>query len=161
MLRDAPPVRFLLGRLDRAVLPVSAVAIVVALGFGLVVPVLPVYARSFGVAAWQVGMVLTAFSVMRLVAAMPSGWLVGRMGAAYTVALGCAIVAVSSAAAGLAPTFEWLVGLRGIGGLGSAMFSTGLGAYLLATSLIAKFSLSTISFGVPAGAITPSQIVAP
>jgi len=121
------------GRLvEPAVLPAAAVSLVVALGFGLLGPVLPVYARSFGVAAWQVGLVATAFAALRLVADLPAGWLVERLAAARAVALGCLIVAVSSAAAGLAPTYEWLVALRGAGGIGSALFSTGLSAYLLA-----------------------------
>ena len=124
--------RWVRGVWDPAVLPAAAVAIVVALGFGLLVPVLPIYARSFGGAAWQVGLVVTAFAAMRLVSDVPAGWLVDRIGSARAVALGCAIVAVSSAAAGLAPTYEWLVALRGGGGIGSALFSAGLTAYLLA-----------------------------
>ena len=42
------------------------------------------------------------------------------------------MVAVSSAAAGLASTFALLVLFRSLGGVGSALFSTGLMSYLLA-----------------------------
>src|SRR5579875_2031380 len=51
---------------SRAVASAAAVAIVVALGFGLLVPVLPLYARSFGVPATQVGLVVSAFALWRL-----------------------------------------------------------------------------------------------
>src|SRR3954471_19740820 len=118
--------------IDPVVLPAAAVAIVVALGFGLVVPVLPLYARSFGVTAAQVGLLVSAFAFVRLLCDLPAGRLVGRIGSARASAFGTAVVAVSSAAAGLAPTFALLVLFRGLGGVGSALFSTGLMSYLLA-----------------------------
>jgi DHA1 family multidrug resistance protein-like MFS transporter len=125
----AGPLRALL--VSRAVASAAAVAIVVALGFGLLVPVLPLYARSFGVPATQVGLVVSAFALWRLLCDLPAGRLVGRLGAARATALGAAIVACSSAAAGLAPSFPLLVLFRGLGGAGSALFSTGLLSYLL------------------------------
>jgi MFS family permease len=153
---------------EPAALPAAAVAVVVALGFGLLVPVLPMYARSFGVAAWQVGLVVTAFAAMRLVADLPAGWLVERSGPARAVALGCLVVAVSSAAAGLAPTYEWLVALRGAGGIGSSLFSTGLSAYLLAavprermgraTSLFSGAFLAGSAFGPTAGGLAAGAL---
>jgi MFS family permease len=119
------------GRIEPAVLPAAAVSIVVALGFGLIVPVLPLYARSFGVAAAQVGLLSSAFSLVRLVSDVPAGGLINRVGPARGVAVGTAIVAASSAAAGLATSFVGLVVLRGLGGVGSALFSAGLMAYLI------------------------------
>jgi MFS family permease len=107
------------------------VAIVVALGFGLIVPVLPLYARSFGVAAAEVGLLVSAFSLVRLFFDVPAGRLVDRLGSARAVAVGTAIVGASSAAAGVASTFVQLVLLRGVGGVGSALFSSGLMAYIL------------------------------
>jgi len=118
--------------IDPAVLPAAAVSIVVALGFGLVAPILPLYARSFGVSAAQVGLLVSAFAFVRLVSDLPAGKLVGWIGAARATALGTAMVAVSSAAAGLASTFALLVLFRSLGGVGSALFSTGLMGYLLA-----------------------------
>jgi MFS family permease len=116
---------------DPAVLPAAAVAIVVALGFGLLVPVLPLFARSFDVPASQVGLVVSVFALMRLVCDLPAGRLIERIGPGRATAFGTAIVGASSFAAGLAPTFGWLLVLRGAGGLGSALFSTGLSSYLL------------------------------
>lgn len=138
--------RWLLAGVDPAVLPAAAVSIVVALGFGLVAPVLPLYARSFDVAAAQVGLLISAFAFVRLVSDLPAGRLVGRVGAARATALGTAIVAVSSAAAGLAPTFALLVLFRGLGGAGSALFSTGLMSYLLAVVPSARMGRAMSAF---------------
>ncbi len=137
MAPPSPPRRARLARavaasFERAALPVAAVALVVALGFGIIVPVLPLYARSFDVGATQVGLLVSVFALVRLATDVPAGRVVTRLGPARAVALGTAIVGVSSAAAGLAATFAQLVVLRGLGGIGSALFSTGLMTYLLA-----------------------------
>jgi MFS family permease len=156
------------GRIEPAVLPAAAVSIVVALGFGLIVPVLPLYARSFGVAAAQVGLLGSAFSFVRLVADVPAGRLVNRVGPARSVALGTALVALSSAAAGLATSFTALVVLRGAGGIGSALFSAGLMAYILSAVprermgramgvYQASFLLGS-AFGPTVGGLTAGQL---
>ena len=100
-----------------------AVAFFVALGFGIVAPALPVFARDFGVGRAAAAAVISAFAFMRILFALPTGQLVDRFGERIVLANGIAIVAVSSALAGLANSYGELIALRGIGGVGSAMFS--------------------------------------
>ncbi|HET9303109.1 MAG TPA: MFS transporter, partial [Propionibacteriaceae bacterium] len=52
--------------LPREVYVLGLVAFCVAVGFGVLVPVLPVFARSFGVGNAEVGAVISAFALMRL-----------------------------------------------------------------------------------------------
>jgi MFS transporter, DHA1 family, multidrug resistance protein len=101
----------------------TAVAFAVAVGFGVVAPAIPVYAREFGVGRTAAGAVISAFAFMRLVSALGSGRLVNRIGERLVLAVGIGIVAVSSALAGLAQTYTQLIVLRGLGGIGSAMFT--------------------------------------
>ena len=54
-------------RLPREVYVLGLIAFCVAVGFGVLVPVLPVFARSFGVDNFEVGAVVSAFALMRLV----------------------------------------------------------------------------------------------
>jgi MFS family permease len=117
--------------LPREVAVLSSVAFCVALGFGIVAPALPVFAKSFGVSSTQASSVISVFALMRLISAVPAGWLVNRLGERSVLATGLIIVAVSSALAGLSTTFEQLLVLRGAGGLGSAMFSVSAMALLL------------------------------
>jgi DHA1 family multidrug resistance protein-like MFS transporter len=100
----------------------AAVGFAVALGFGIVAPALPVYARSFGVSRAAAAAVVSVFALVRLVCAPLAGWLADRFGERRVLTAGIGIVAVSSALAGLASSYGQLVALRGFGGLGSAMF---------------------------------------
>ncbi|MFN8146408.1 MAG: MFS transporter [Candidatus Nanopelagicales bacterium] len=117
--------------LPREVGILSAVAFCVALGFGIVAPAIPIFAQEFHVSAFWASSVISAFALMRLVGALPAGWLVDRTGERTTLIVGLTIVAVSSALAGFSTSFVQLVVLRGIGGLGSAMFTVSALALLL------------------------------
>ena len=109
----------------------SAVAFFVAAGFGIVAPAIPVFARSFGVSRTAAGAVISAFALMRLISALGCGRLVNRVGERLVLGAGITIVAVSSALAGLSANYGQLLTLRGIGGIGSAMFSVSAGSLLL------------------------------
>lgn len=101
----------------------GVIAFFVMVGFGVVVPVLPVYARSFGVDHTLVGAVLSAFALMRLVASPFVGRLIDLAGERVVLSTGVFVVAASSALAGLAADYPQLLILRGVGGIGSAMFT--------------------------------------
>jgi MFS family permease len=119
----------LLRDLPREVGVLTAVAFAVAVGFGVVAPAIPVFARQFGVGVTAAGAVISAFALMRLVSALAGGGLVNRFGERTILATGIGIVAVSSLLAGLAQNYTQLLVLRGVGGVGSAMFT--VSAYTL------------------------------
>ena len=110
-------------RLPREVWVLIAANVVVALGYGVVAPVLPQYARHFGVSISAATFVISAFALMRLVAAPPAGLLVQRSGERRVYISGLLIVALSTAACAFAETYWQLLLFRSLGGLGSAMFT--------------------------------------
>jgi MFS family permease len=124
----------LVGGLPAEVLVLVAVAFCVALGFGIVAPALPVFAKSFDVTVFAASAVISVFALVRLVSAPPAGWLVNRLGERAVLATGLAIVAGSSLFAGLSQTYLQLLLLRGVGGLGSAMFTVSAFSLLLRVS---------------------------
>jgi len=108
--------------LPREVPILTAISFTVALGFGIVSPDIPAFARHFGVSTAAAASVISAFALMRIVGALPAGRLADRFGRPAVMAAGIAIVAVSSILAGFSGSFTELIILRGAGGLGSAMF---------------------------------------
>jgi MFS family permease len=109
--------------LPREIRVLVAVAFFVALGFGIVAPALPVFARDFGVGKASAAAVISVFAFLRIAFALPAGKLVDRFGERLVMATGIGIVAVSSLLAGVAQSYVQLIVLRGFGGVGSAMFS--------------------------------------
>src|SRR5437763_2252581 len=107
--------------LPREVAILTAVSFTVALGFGIVSPDIPAFARHFGVSTAAAASVVSAFALLRIVGALPAGRLVDRFGEPVVMATGIAIVAASSIVAGLSGSFTELIVLRGAGGFGSAL----------------------------------------
>ncbi|CAN5644797.1 MFS transporter [soil metagenome] len=117
--------------LPREVYALSGVAFFVAVGFGILAPAIPDFAREFGVGRTAAALVVSAFAFMRLVSAFGSGSLVDRLGERWVMASGIGIVAGTSALAGLSQNYTTLLVLRGLGGVGSAMFTVSAAALLI------------------------------
>jgi MFS family permease len=117
--------------LPNEVAVLSLIAFFVAIGFGIVAPAIPVFARSFGVSALAASSVVSVFALMRFASAPLAGFWVNRFGERIILTVGLLLVSVSSFFAGLADNFNNLIILRGIGGLGSTMFTVSAFSLLL------------------------------
>ena len=110
----------------------TAVSFTVALGFGIVAPDIPAFARHFGVSTASAASVVSAFALLRVVGALPAGRLVDRFGEhrghghRYRRRRG-----QQHRWPGSPDRSRELIILRGIGGLGSAMFSVSAQTLLL------------------------------
>ncbi len=109
-------------RLPRELWSLIGANAIVALGYGLVAPVLPDLARHFGVSIAAATFIITAFAVMRLLAAPPTGLLVQRVGERRIYVSGLLVVALSTAACAFSQSYWQLLVFRAIGGIGSTMF---------------------------------------
>ncbi|OBA59454.1 MFS transporter permease [Mycobacterium sp. 1100029.7] len=94
----------------------------VALGYGVISPALPSFARSFGVSIKAVTFLVTVFSLSRLCFAPISGQLVQRLGERRIYIGGMLIVAVATAACAFSQAYWQLLVYRVISGIGSTMF---------------------------------------
>lgn len=106
----------------------------VALGYGVVAPAIPQFALEFGVSNFAASAIVSAFAGMRLVSAPAAGWIVSRLGERRTYIIGILIVAASTGAAALSQTYGQFVALRGVGGIGSTMFTVAATALLIKVS---------------------------
>ncbi len=103
----------------------------VAVGFGIISPTLPLFARSFGVNNAQVGAILATFAFARFATGLFSGKLVDHFGERLVYSFGIGFVALTSFAAGMAQNYEQLLIFRAVGGFGSSMFSVAAGSILI------------------------------
>jgi MFS family permease len=110
-------------RLPLEIRVLAAAAFVIAIGYGLVAPALPAFARSFDVGLTAASAVVSAFALFRLAFAPVSGRLVGRIGELRTYLVGLGIVAVSTGACAFAAEYWQLLLFRSLGGIGSTMFT--------------------------------------
>src|SRR5437899_7633315 len=94
---------------------------VIMLGFGIIAPVLPLFAQSYGVGYDAVGLLIASFAFTRLLMDPFAGPLVDRFGERRSAAAGVAFVGASSILTAMAPTFTMAVILRGAGGAGSSV----------------------------------------
>lgn len=113
-------------------------AFAIAIGFGIIAPVLPQYAASFSVSITATTVVVSAFAAFRLVWAQPAGALVTRFGERPTYMTGVLVVAASSAATAFAQDYWQLLVFRSLGGIGSVMFTVS------AMGLLVRLSPPTI-----------------
>ncbi len=110
-------------RIPQQIWILIASTFLIAVGFGLIVPVLPQFARSFGVGATAASVVVSTFAFFRLVAAPAGGRLVARWGERPVYLTGLLLVSGSTAATGFAQSYTQLLVFRGLGGIGSTMFT--------------------------------------
>lgn len=144
----------------------------VAVGFGIIAPTLPLFARSFKVNNAQVGAIISAFALARFATGLISGRLVDKFGERIVYTFGIGFVALSSAAAAAAASYWQLLVFRAVGGFGSSMFSVAASSILLrATSDMQRgrvqslyngsFLLGMIGGPVIGGALSAFSLRAP
>ena len=117
--------------LPKEVSVLTAISFLVAVGFGLIIPAIPIFARTFGVSNTLIGLIVSSFAIMRFVSGLFSGKLVDRFGERVVLGFGLFMVSIFTLFAGLAQSYEQLLIFRTAGGLGSSMFSVSAGALIL------------------------------
>lgn len=96
------------------------------LGFGIVVPVTPIYARTFGVSEAAVGLVVAVYGLGRFLFNLPAGQAADRFGRKPVIFVGTMVTCLGSVLCGLAPDFAQLLAYRFVGGIGAAIVITGV-----------------------------------
>jgi MFS family permease len=116
-------------------LPVYVPTVLLSLGEGLLLPILPVYALTFDVSFGMAALVIAAAGIGTMLADVPAGLILGRLGLKPTMLIGAALTAFSMFALVFASLFPELIIYRLIGGVGTAMW--GLSRHAFITESIA------------------------
>lgn len=120
-----------LGEFPREVKVLVAASFFVAVGFGIVVPAIPLFTKSFGVNNAAVGLMVSAFAIARFCSGLISGKLVDIFGERIVFAAGILMVSFFTFLCALAESFHQLLIFRSAGGLGSSMFSVAAGSIIM------------------------------
>ena len=94
------------------------------LGFGSVVPVVPLYAASFGVTTAAIGLAIAVYGLARFLINMPAGRLADQVGRRGTLALGGLITVLGNLLCALAVNYGLFLGGRFVAGAGAALTLT-------------------------------------
>lgn len=100
-----------------------AAAFIIAVGYGLIAPIIPQFAQSFDVGMAAAGAVVSIFAMSRLFFAPVSGQLIDKLGSRKVYLTGLMMVAITTGLVALAQEYWHILLLRGIGGIGSTMFT--------------------------------------
>ena len=100
-----------------------AASFMIAVGFGLVAPVLPNYAQNFNATVTMATMVVSALAITRLIFAPSAGQMITRWGERPVYTIGMLIVSVTSFMIAFAWDYWVLLGSRAVAGIGSVMFT--------------------------------------
>ncbi len=109
---------------------ISLSTVLVMAGQGVIAPVLPLFAREFGVGTAVIGLTLAVFGLARLILNVPLGVLSDRYGRRLLLVGGPIVTAIGMVGSGFAPTIETLLAWRFVAGAGSSMYMTGAMVYL-------------------------------
>lgn len=94
------------------------------LGFGAMVPSLPLYAQSFGVTASAIGMAVAAYGLARFLVAIPSGQMADRLGRRPTLAIGGIISGLGNLWCAWATGYPEFILARFVAGAGAGLILT-------------------------------------
>ena len=106
-------------------------AFIVAIGYGIIAPILPQFAASFDLGVTAASIVVSSFAFFRLVFAPAGGRLIDTLGERRVYVAGLLIVAASTYAVAAAQTYWQLLLFRGLGGIGSTMFTVSAMALII------------------------------
>jgi MFS transporter, DHA1 family, multidrug resistance protein len=116
---------------NRILVWMCALIAVNQLGFGSIMPVIALYARSFGVSQSAIGVAVAIYGLARFLIALPAGQLADRIGRRSVLALGGLVTAAGNLFCAVAPDYPTFVAARFVSGAGAALVIT-TGAIVLA-----------------------------
>ena len=116
---------------DPLVGPLIGIVLIFLSGTGLVFPIIPLFARSFGVGNDGAGLLIGTFGLARLIGDLVGGTIVDRRGERWTAISGMAVVGLASSATAAAPNFLFALVAWAVAGVGVAIVFAALFSYVL------------------------------
>ena len=116
--------------LSRPFLIIALSIFTATMGLGMVLPLLPVYAKSFGASGATIGLTMSAFAIPQLVVSPFAGKLADRFGRKPFLLLGAFAYFASAVGWWAADTLTVVILFRALSGIGSALIFSNAQAYV-------------------------------
>lgn len=104
--------------------------LMITLGSGLLVPILPLYAAGFEISYGMIGLILAGEAIGMLIADVPTGMLQGRLGNKQVMMMGFVVAIVSTLLLFFVNSIWVVFLLRMAAGLGKAMYGVSMHIYI-------------------------------
>jgi MFS family permease len=121
--------------------------LILSFAAGMLIPVMPLYARSFEISYALVGVVLAAQGIGNLLTDIPAGILLGRLGHRWTMVLGVGTLGLAMLAMSWARSPFELVVYGLVAGVGNAMWNISRHAYMTSWITLQQRGRATATFG--------------
>jgi len=95
------------------------------LGFGAIVPVVPLFAQQFGVSQSAIGLTIAVYGLSRFLVNVPASRIADSRGRRNTLAIGGLITVVGTVLCAVAPNYPLFLAARFVAGAGAACVLTG------------------------------------
>ena len=128
--RDTPVRRARRVRISSLIWPVYAPSFLLAIGSGLLLPVLPRFASDLGAGMGFIGLTIAAVGIGNMAGDLPAGMLVERIGRKRAMLVGAAGIALSAVGAGLSPGLPMLLAMRLLTGVFMAVWGISRHVYI-------------------------------
>lgn len=134
-------------RQDALILPFYLPSLILAVSWGLLVPVLPLYAKELDASYALVGLVLAGEAIGMLLGDVPAGVLMRHLGQKRAMLLGSACAALATAALFGTASVPLAVLLRILAGFGRAQFGVSRHAYVAGVASVGRRGRAIALFG--------------
>ena len=122
-------------------------AMMITLGSGLLVPILPLYASSFEISYGLIGLILAGEGLGTLIADVPTGMLQRRFGNKQVMMMGMGFTTVSVALLFVAQSIWLVLLLRLTAGFGRAMYTVSAHVYITNNVLVGQRGKAISMYG--------------
>jgi MFS family permease len=136
-----------MGERFRLFLPVYLPTFLLAFGQGMLVPTLPLYALTFSDSFSLASLVVSAAGIGTVMADVPSGVLLDRVGRRRSMMIGTVAIALCTVGLALSTSYWQLIFFRLIAGVGTAMWNISRMAYLAESTTSQARGRAIATFG--------------
>eukprot|EP01083_Nonionella_stella_P197243 725342_1 len=123
-------------KIDRRAYPIAFSSLLMGIGIGVILPVMPQFANEIGINTMQYGLVISVMGVTRLLMNVPAGLITDKFGRKSTLVGGPVISALGTLIIATAQNLNEMIMSRFITGAGGSLQMAGAQAYLSDISTI-------------------------